>query len=112
MEMFSRVSGEVSILELKGRFDAYELKPVQQWFEDKTTQGKPKLVINLTGVHFLDSSALAALVQGMKHSRDKGGDLHLCNLQQPVRIIFELTKINRAIDIFASELEAVKAFDE
>ncbi|MEI7555020.1 STAS domain-containing protein [Candidatus Chlorohelix sp.] len=112
MEMVSRVSGNISILELKGRFDAYELKPVQEWFENNTSVSNPKLVINLAGVHFLDSSALASLVQGMKRSRDKNGDLHLCNLQQSVRIIFELTKINRAIDIFPSELEAVKAFNE
>jgi anti-sigma B factor antagonist len=111
MDAITRTTGKVNILELKGRFDAYELKPVQDWIEKNATGGKPLLVVNLSGVNFLDSSALAVLVKGMKRTRDKGGDLYLCGLQQPVHIIFELTKLDRAFDIYPNEKEAVSAFN-
>ena len=54
--------------------------------------------------------ALSALVEGMKRSRQLEGDLRLCNLQQPVRMIFELTRLDRAFEIFSSEEEAIQAF--
>jgi anti-sigma B factor antagonist len=58
----------------------------------------------------MDPTALATLVQGMKHARQTGGDLHLCNLRRPVRIIFELTRLDQAFGIYPTEIEAVKAF--
>ena len=70
----------------------------------------PQIVVNLASAHFVDSTALATLVQGMKHARQKNGDLYLAGLQQPVRIIFELTRLDKAFRIFAEADEAVAAF--
>ncbi len=112
MKLNSRTAaqGDIKILELAGRFDAYEVPPVKESLQ-KGAQKKPaQVVINLGQVNFVDSSALATLVQGMKHCRENNGDLHLCHLQQPVRIIFELTRLDKAFAIFATEEEAVAAF--
>jgi anti-sigma B factor antagonist len=46
----------------------------------------------------------------MKHCRSAGGDLHLCELRQPLRVIFELTRLDRAFAIFGAEAEALAAF--
>jgi anti-sigma B factor antagonist len=111
MKLQTRSTNDVQILELAGRFDAYEEPPVRQWL-DKTSNGAPAhVVVDLAKVHFIDSTALSTLVQGMKHCREKNGDLHLCNLQQPVRIIFELTRLDRAFEIFPTEAEAIAAFN-
>ncbi len=66
--------------------------------------------MNLAGVQFVDSTALATLVQGMKRCRQLKGDLRLCGLQQPVRMIFELTRLDKAFEIFSGEDEAIQAF--
>lgn len=66
----------------------------------------------MTSVSFVDSTALAALVQGMKHSRQQGGDLRLCGLGQSVRIIFELTRLDRAFEIYAKPKEAIASFQQ
>jgi anti-sigma B factor antagonist len=55
---------------------------------------------------------MATLVQGMKRCREKEGDLRLSELQQPVRMIFELTRLDRAFEIFNSERDAILAFDD
>ena len=52
------------------------------------------------------------LVQGMKRCRERDGDLRLCALQQPVRMIFELTRLDRAFEIYQSEEDAVQAFGD
>jgi anti-sigma B factor antagonist len=90
----------VSTLALNGRFDAFETSAVTEWFDRNIKDGKAQVIIDLAGVNFLDSAALAALVKGMKRCREHGGDLYLCGLQQPVRIIFELTRLDKAFKIF------------
>ncbi|UCC52749.1 MAG: STAS domain-containing protein [Anaerolineaceae bacterium] len=96
----------IPVLELSGRFDAHTVPQVSDWIKIKMTD-QPHLVIDLVNVTFVDSAALATLVQGMKQCREQDGDLLLCRLAQPVRIIFELTRLDRAFAIFDSVPVAV-----
>jgi anti-sigma B factor antagonist len=100
----------VQILELMGRLDTYTAPPVRQWLEETASNGSSQIVVNLEAVNFLDSTGLATLVQGMKRCRQTTGDLRLCSLQQPVRLIFELTRLDKAFEIYPGEEEAVQAF--
>ena len=98
----------IPVLELSGRFDAHTVPQVRDWIKVKMVD-QPQLVIDLVNVTFADSAALATLVQGMKQCREQDGDLLLCRLAQPVRIIFELTRLDRAFAIFDSVPAAVAA---
>ena len=112
MDLRSRSAGPVAILELAGRFDSYVAPPVAEWLEKNAVGVPPLIVVNLAGVSFVDSTALATLVGAMKDCRRKQGDLHLCGLQQPVRVIFELTRLDRVFKTFTSEDEAIRAFGQ
>lgn len=107
MALTTRSVGNITVLELSGRFDAHIAPEVIDWYGQLRSHA---VVVDLTGVHFVDSSALAALAGGMKRCRQRDGDLKLCGMQQPVQIIFELTRMNRAFDIFDTEAAAVAAF--
>jgi anti-sigma B factor antagonist len=111
MDYKTYARSNVQILELTGRLDTYTAPPIRQWLEDTTLNGSPQIVVNLESVSFLDSTGLATLVQGMKRCRQRSGDLRLCNLQQPVRLIFELTRLDKAFEIYPGEEEAVRAFE-
>ena len=110
MEMKTSSSAAASILELTGRFDAFSAPPVVDWLAKMAAGTQAHAIVNLVGVNFIDSTACAALVQGLKRCRERGGDLRLCCLQQPVRIIFELTRLDRAFQIYDSEPTAVESF--
>lgn len=110
MEIVKSTFGIFPVLQLKGRFDAHEVEPVRVWMQEQVLLDRVKFIVNLEGVNFIDSTALSTLVRGLKHCREKQGDLHLCNLQQPVRVIFELTRLDKAFDIFATEEEAANSF--
>jgi anti-sigma B factor antagonist len=73
-------------------------------------RGQARLVVDLSDVVLVDSSGLAALVGGMKQARQGGGDLMLAGLQATVRIIFELTRLDRAFDIANDRDAAIAAF--
>ncbi|HEX5688770.1 MAG TPA: STAS domain-containing protein, partial [Roseiflexaceae bacterium] len=94
-------------VEISGRFDAHVAPEVKNLLERADTPAR--VVANLSAVNFIDSTALATLVSAMKRCRQKGGDLHLFGLQKPVRIIFELTKLDRAFELFDSEDAALDA---
>lgn len=107
MPLTTRSIGQVTVLDIEGRFDAHVAPKVLDWYKQVSANN---VVVNLAAVNFIDSSALAALAGGMKRCRQRGGDLRLCALQQPVQIIFELTRMQRAFQIFSTEAEAVASF--
>lgn len=109
MEMQTAERDDRSILIVSGRFDAHAVPEFQQWIAQVANGKTPRAVVNLKGATFLDTPALAALVNGMKRCREKDGDLVLCSLQDPVRIIFELTRLEKAFNIYADEDAAVAA---
>ena len=110
MEIVKSSRTNLPVLQLKGRFDAHEVEPVNGWLAEQTKAGNVRLIVNLEGVNFIDSTALSTLVRGLKLCREQNGDLHVCSLQQPVRVIFELTRLDKAFDIFPNEEEATKGF--
>ncbi|MBK8988819.1 MAG: STAS domain-containing protein [Chloroflexi bacterium] len=110
MEIETRSADNVKILEFAGRFDTYTADTARQWLEQAMIDEPANVVVNLEKVDFVDSTALATLVHGLKRCRQLNGDLRLCHLQQSVRMVFELTRLDRFFEIFAHEEEAIQAF--
>lgn len=111
MKLTSAAFGPTDVLRLAGRFDAHEVAPVAAWLKEKAGAGRSRIVVNLEGVGFIDSTALSSLVRGLKWCRQGNGELRLCGLQQAVRIIFELTRLDRAFPVYATEAAALAAGD-
>jgi anti-sigma B factor antagonist len=101
----------VKVLTLTGRFDALTSPQIQTWMEEAVNSKPAYIVVNVGAVNFVDSTALSTLVTGMKRARQADGDVRLCKLQQPVRMIFELTRLDKAFEIFPGEDEAIQAFN-
>jgi len=101
---------KVKILALEGRFDNYTAPQIRDLILSVAKSDAAQLVVDLKGVTFVDSTALATLVQAMKWCRQQGGDLRLCNLRPEVRMIFELTRLDKAFEIFPARRQATAAF--
>ncbi len=95
----------IPVLHPQGRFEAYTIAPVRSWFDEN--QSMANIVVDLSAVTFLDSTALATLVQGMKHCRQQNGNLHLAGLQPSVKLIIELTRLDKAFGIYPDVETAV-----
>jgi anti-sigma B factor antagonist len=75
----------------------------------KAMEGKPKgVVVNLAKVPYMDSSGVATLVEAMQIARKQGTKLVLCALQDKVRSIFEIARLDRVFTIAADEASAMK----
>ncbi len=84
---------------LAGRFDAHEADPVLTGLNRLLDNGARIIGLDLQKVEFIDSTGLAVLTRVMKRARELGGDLVLVAPSTPVRVILELTALDRAFVI-------------
>ncbi len=112
MEMTEEQIGTTIVLKLSGRFDAYVAPTIEKFFQRVSSNSKPHIIINLANVNFVDSTGLATLVIGMKHSRQQKGEMALCCVQQAVRIIFELTRLDKVFTICNTQEEALEKLQQ
>lgn len=110
MDLVSKESGGISVLEISGRFDSHTAPAVREWLLSESSTAPANIVINLEGVEFIDSTGLSTLVQGMKRARELNGDIRLSGLRQPVRMIFELTRLDKVFETYITEEQAIRAF--
>jgi anti-sigma B factor antagonist len=74
------------------------------------TTGDPRLVLDFTGVKFMSSAALGALISIRNRMDRKGGQLRLSNLDKQILQVFQITKLNQVFRIMDSNQEALASF--
>ncbi|MFD1734045.1 STAS domain-containing protein [Deinococcus malanensis] len=80
---------------LKGRFDAHQVPR----FKAQVEPVEHPLQLDLTHVNFIDSTALAALINLYKKAREAGHSFSIRGLQDPVRVILEITGLYHILPI-------------
>lgn len=69
--------------------------------------GKKLLVLNLSHVDFMDSSGLGAIVSCFKQLGDDG-KLVICEMKDPILKLFQLTRLDKILNICALEKDAIE----
>lgn len=69
--------------------------------------GESKFVVDFADTGYIDSSGLGVLVSVSKKIREAGGDLRLSGLNEDLRMLFELTKLDTLFRICETKAEAV-----
>ena len=72
--------------------------------------GEKRVLIDLSGVQFVDSSGLGALLACLRQLAAEGGRLRLCGIGRTVRSLFELVRMHRVFDICVTRESALAAF--
>jgi anti-sigma B factor antagonist len=92
---------------LHGDVDYSRSPEVRQQLLALLEQKPSRLVVDLTGVPYMDSSGVATLVEALQVQRRRGGKLVLCGLQPKVRGIFDIARLSTVFAI-TDDLEAAK----
>lgn len=77
---------------------------------DALDAGDRRFVVDFTATGYIDSSGLGVLVSLAKKIREMGGDLRLAGLNDDLRTLFELTKLDTLFRIAESKDEALEGF--
>ena len=100
----------ITVVAPQGDLDMAAAEQMKRTLTKLLDEGNKKLLIDLGKVGYVDSSGMGALVASLKQARTAGGDLRLCALQDDVRAIFEMTRLNKAVTIHGSRTEALGAW--
>jgi anti-anti-sigma factor len=71
----------------------------------------PLLIVNMENVDFVDSEGLQKLIASLRLMQAQQSNLLLCSLKPSVRILFEITRIDQLIGVFANFEAAIAQFD-
>lgn len=97
-----------SLIDLEGEVDVYTAPQLKQQIIELLDRGVRYIIVNLTAVDYLDSTALGVLIGGLKRLRERDGILDLICPNPRIKRIFEITGLDKIFDIYATEEEARK----
>jgi anti-sigma B factor antagonist len=111
MQIEQRPSGDIVILDLKGKITLGE---GDELLKDKVNsllnQGHRKIVLNLAAVPYIDSAGLGEIVRTYTTVSRQGGSLKLLNLTKRITDLLSITKLLTVFETFESESDAVGSF--
>jgi anti-anti-sigma factor len=93
----------VKVIQPQGILDGIRSDRLRQEIGNILTSGTNTILLDLKDVSFMDSSGLSALVSALKMTRTAGGQLYLCSINEQVRMVFELTRMDRVFATFANQ---------
>ncbi|MEM1330235.1 MAG: STAS domain-containing protein [Planctomycetota bacterium] len=93
--------GERTILAPEGDVDMSRSPALRGAIREAFSGGARTLAIDLGGVGYMDSSGLATLVEAMKLAKSSSAELVLCAMNDRVRAIFEIAKLDQYFTIVA-----------
>ena len=89
-----------NVLPLKGEIDLHVSPSVTASLNEMIEKKPKRLVVDLSDVSYIDSAGLAALIEAMQKVEGYGGKFMLAGLQETVRSIFEISRLDQVFQIF------------
>ena len=71
---------------------------------------RSRVVLDMAGVSFVDSSGLGALISCLRQANSRKGDFRLCELSRTVGALFELMRMHRVFNVHDIRADAVASF--
>jgi anti-sigma B factor antagonist len=108
MKVQVRNLDKVSILDCSGDVDLYSSPRLREAMLAEIRPGGPSVLVNMSGVAYIDSSGIATLVEGLQLSRQTQTHFGLFGLRPNARSVLELARLHKVFAIFENETEAVE----
>lgn len=97
-----------TVVSVYGELDVASAPTLREQLIELVASGSHKLVLDLEGLDFLDSTGLGAIISALKRARTNGGDLRLVCTQSRIRRLFEITALDKAFPLFPSLDSAIE----
>jgi anti-sigma B factor antagonist len=110
LDIAESVREEVAILTLKGRLTLGESNLVREKVTQLAAAGRFKIVVDLGGVDYIDSTGLGILVICFTSLKKQGGALKLVNPNKRNVELLLLTKLHTVFEVFNEVQDAVNSF--
>ena len=78
---------------------------------DLIDRGRMKILVDLAGVTYIDSSGVGMMAAKLKTVRDRGGDIRLLRLNTRGHRLFSVAKLHTVFEIFNDDAKAIRSFE-
>lgn len=96
----------LGIFALEGDIDLYQTPAVKERLNELIERKLATILVDLTGVTYMDSSGLAVLIESLQRIAAYGGKLGIFGLRPTVRHIFDIARLDQIFRIFPDEAAA------
>jgi anti-sigma B factor antagonist len=104
----ARAEGDAVIASVRGEIDLHNSPEFRDALLMLLATAKPKnLILNMCEVSYMDSSAIAVLVESLRKLRVGGGKLYLVAPQARVRSVLEIARLDTIFKVVATEADAL-----
>lgn len=111
LDVNERQAGDVTILDLSGEVRIGDSSvALREAIRGLADGGKKKVLLNLAGVKYIDSSGIGELIANYTTISRQGGQLKLLNLTDRIQNLLVITKLLTVFDSYDDEPEALKSF--
>jgi anti-sigma B factor antagonist len=111
MDVTKVKQGDVAIISLSGNIKGCpEAEVIHQSIKEFLEKDTTKLVVDLTGVHWVGSVGIGAIIGGLTTVRHTGGDLRLVGINNKIKNLLTITKLDGLFKVFENVDEAVSSF--
>jgi anti-sigma B factor antagonist len=111
LNIAERQAGDVTVLDMSGKITIGEGSvALRTAIRRLLEEGKKRILLNLAGVGYIDSSGIGELVSSFTAINKENGQLKLLNLTQKLQDLLTITKLLTVFDVYESEAEALTSF--
>jgi anti-sigma B factor antagonist len=97
-----------TILDVSGNIDMSNSPEVRKaLLRELREKGVSRVVLNLSGVGYIDSSGVASLVEGLKASRESGSRFILFGLNDSAREVLKISRLLKLFEVYDDETQAI-----
>lgn len=112
-DMFSvsseRLDDDLGVVVLSGEVDIFTAPQFKECLLDLLDDGVRRLVVDLSDVSFIDSTALGVLIGGVRRVHGAGGAMTIVVTTRPVERVLNVTGLDRVFSLHATREEALAA---
>jgi anti-sigma B factor antagonist len=110
LKMETRVADGVTVVSCSGRIVFGDEASALRDSLKKLLAGTKQIVLNLSGVSYIDSGGLGTLVGVYSSARASGADIKLTGLGQRLRDVLSITKLATVFEVYDTDQQAIAAF--
>jgi anti-sigma B factor antagonist len=107
-----RQAGPISLLDVSGRLTSFEIGALRESVSRLVKQSRKNIVLNLSGLQYLDSSGIGELARIYVSVVKEGGQMKVVGLSPRVEEILKITQLYQVFPEFPSEEAALQSFPE
>ena len=110
MKIITRDENEIKVVLLEGELDTPSAPEAKDQLDRLRGEGVKKILLDLQKLDFITSAGLRVLLATAQELKEVGGELRVCNLNETVQEVFDISGFNTLLMVFDNEAKAITGF--